>query len=81
MIFLFRSIDNLTMGINALFDEFLKGDMDAHIDFDINISNSPDLDKLSWRVAAEFLKYCDSDDDIKNQLTNWEDVLKMAIKN
>jgi hypothetical protein len=75
---LFNGIDNLTMAINAVFDEFLKGNIDAHVDFDLNVTNVPNLDNLSWRTAAEFLKYCDGDGDIKNQLTNWEDVLKTA---
>ena len=77
LILLFGDVDNLTMAINAVFDEFLRGNPTARIDFDLNIilDENPNQVSLSWRMAAEFLKYCDYDNDIKNQLTNWEDVL------
>ncbi len=88
---IFGGEDKLIMGINKLFDE-----MDLHTgDYRINQPNvrlnikTMNIEQSgSWSKtlylyisnAYKLLKYCDSDDELKSQLSNWEDIEKYMEK-
>ena len=75
---LFGSQDNLVMAINALFDE-LGNNM--RIDFktmevtkhDVGFSRGYFFSGTAYKL----LKYCDNGDELKSQLVNWEEVVKI----
>ena len=88
---LFGGEDKLIMGINKIFDEMdvNTGDYRSNQpNVRLNIKTMDIETSGSWSKtlylyisnAYKLLKYCDSDDELKSQLSNWEDIEKFIEK-